>query len=73
MNVIERALELWTNPRSIVLSPIAGLGSEIYSAVRMGRRGVGIELKGSYFKQAVENCKVAELEKNQISMFGGIE
>jgi len=73
LDVIERALELWTNPGDIVLSPFAGIGSEIYSAVRMGRRGVGIELKGSYFKQAVENCKVAELEENQISMFGGIE
>ena len=60
LQVIERAIELWTNPNDIVLSPFAGIGSEIYSAVKMGRRGVGIELKESYWQQAVINCKNAE-------------
>ncbi len=69
LDVIERALELWTNPNDIVLSPFAGIGSEIYSAIRMKRRGVGIELKGSYFKQAVANCQKAELEDAQLTMF----
>lgn len=61
--VIERALELWTNRGDLVLSPFAGIGSEGYSALRMGRRFVGIELKESYWKQAVRNLSAAE--KNQ--------
>lgn len=55
--VIERAVELWTNPNDIVFTPFLGIGSEIYQALKMGRRGVGIELKESYFNQAVANCK----------------
>lgn len=62
LEVIQRAIELWTNSNDIVLSPFAGIGSEIYTALRMGRRGIGIELKESYYNQAVENCKVAETE-----------
>jgi DNA modification methylase len=57
LDVIERALQLWTNPGDTVLSPFAGIGSEIYQALKMGRKGVGIELKDSYFNQAVANCK----------------
>ena len=68
LQVIERAVELWTNPGDIVLSPFAGIGSEIYSAVKMKRRGVGIELKGSYFIQAAKNCQKAEAEDEQIRM-----
>ena len=66
LEVIQRAIELWTNTGDIVLSPFAGIGSEIYVALRMGRRGIGIELKESYYNQAVENCKVAS-EENTIS------
>ena len=62
LEVIQRAIELWTNTGDIVLSPFAGIGSEIYVALRMGRRGIGIELKESYYNQAVENCKVAAEE-----------
>lgn len=60
LDVIERAVELWTNPGDVVLSPFAGIGSEGYSSVQMGRRFVGVELKPSYFKQAVANLKAAE-------------
>ncbi len=58
--VIRRCLELWTNPGDIVLSPFAGIGSEGYCAIEMGRRFVGTELKASYYRQAVENLKAAE-------------
>lgn len=58
--VIERGIELWTNPGDIVLDPFDGIGSTGYQAVKMGRRHIGIELKGSYFKMASENLKLAE-------------
>lgn len=56
LDVIERAIELWTNPDDIVFTPFLGIGSEAYQALKMGRRAVGIELKESYFNQAVANC-----------------
>ena len=60
LDVIERAVELWTNPGDIVLSPFAGIGSEGYVSVQKGRRFVGVELKPSYFRQAMANLKAAE-------------
>lgn len=60
MDVIERALTLWSNPGEVILSPFAGIGSEPYCAVRFGRRAIGIELKPSYYKQAVRNMEDAE-------------
>lgn len=60
LDVIERAVELWTNPGDIVLSPFAGIGSEGYVSIQKGRRFVGVELKPSYFKQAAANLKAAE-------------
>ncbi|MCK9577469.1 MAG: site-specific DNA-methyltransferase, partial [Clostridia bacterium] len=73
LDVIARALELWTNPGDTVLSPFAGIGSEIYQAIKMGRKGVGIELKSSYYKQAVLNCKQAECECEQPTLFDYVE
>jgi len=64
LDVIERALELWTNPNDVVLSPFMGIGSECVSAVRMGRRAVGVELKESYYRQSVANLKSAELDSS---------
>ena len=60
LQVIERGIELWSNPGDLVLSPFAGIGSEGHVAVRMGRRFLGVELKESYFDQAVQNLKAAE-------------
>ena len=60
--VIERGVELWSNPEDIVLDPFDGIGSTGYQAVKMGRRHVGVELKGSYFQIAAENLKTAEEE-----------
>lgn len=59
LQVIERAVQLWSNPGDVVFSPFAGIGSEGYQAVKMGRRFIGIELKQSYFKQAVLNLRSA--------------
>lgn len=55
LDVIERALVLWSNLGDTVLTPFMGVGSEVYGAVKKGRRGVGIELKRTYFDQAVKN------------------
>lgn len=60
MGVIERAIELWTNPGDVVLTPFAGIGSEVVGALRQGRKGIGIELKDSYFKTACQNCRIEE-------------
>lgn len=57
LEVIRRGIDLWTNPGDIVLSPFAGIGSEGYVAVEMGRRFVGMELKASYYRQAVMNLR----------------
>ena len=55
LEVIRRGVDLWTNPGDTVLTPFAGIGSELYVAVEMGRRAVGVELKASYYQQAVRN------------------
>lgn len=60
LDVIDRACVLWTNPGETVLTPFMGVGSEVYGAVRNGRRGVGCELKESYFRQAVKNLRSLE-------------
>lgn len=59
LDVIERALILWSNPGETVLTPFMGVGSEVYGAALNGRRGIGIELKPSYFRQAVKNVRMA--------------
>lgn len=59
LEVIKRCIELWSNPNDIVLDPFAGIGSTPYVALRMGRRGLGIELKESYYNQAAKNCNEA--------------
>ena len=65
LDVIERAVVLWSNEGEAVLSPFAGVGSEVYGAVLNHRRGIGIELKGSYYKQMVRNVEAARLGRNQ--------
>ena len=59
LDVIDRAICLRSNPGETVLTPFMGVGSEVYGAVSLGRRGIGIELKESYFKQAVRNMAIA--------------
>ena len=55
LDVIDRLVELYSNPGEIVLTPFMGVGSEVYSPVSMGRKGIGIELKDSYYRQAIKN------------------
>lgn len=62
LDVIERCCVLWSNPGENVFSPFLGVGSEVCGAVMNGRRGIGVELKGSYFKQAKRNLE--EITKN---------
>lgn len=59
LDVIDRCLTLWSNPGETVLTPFMGVGSEVYAAVAMGRRGIGIELKPSYYRQAAKNVAAA--------------
>ena len=60
LGTIERCIRLWSNPGETVLSPFAGIGSEGYEVIRLGRRFVGIELKRSYFDAACRNLRAAE-------------
>ena len=64
LDVIQRAVEMWSNPGEAVLTPFMGVGSEVYGAVSLGRRGIGCELKPSYYRQAVKN--LASLGKQQV-------
>ena len=66
---IERAIHLYTNPGDTVLTPFMGIGSEVYQAVKMGRKGVGFELKESYFDLAAKNIASAVAEKQQLALF----
>jgi DNA modification methylase len=66
LQVIQRALELWSNSNDVVFSPFAGIGSEGYQSIKMGRKFVGVELKESYFKQACLNLKAAEIEQKTL-------
>ncbi|MCB1420828.1 MAG: site-specific DNA-methyltransferase [Notoacmeibacter sp.] len=63
LDVIDRIVQMRTNPGETVLTPFMGVGSEVYSAVTKGRRGIGAELKPSYFRQAVRNLKGVEFGK----------
>ena len=72
LEVIRRGITLWSNPGDLVLSPFMGIGSEGYVALQLGRKFVGIELKESYYEQAVKNLAVAE-NSMQNNLFSGDE
>lgn len=69
LDVIERCIMLYSNDGDKVFTPFMGIGSEVYQAVKMGRFGVGFELKDSYYEIAVKNIKSAILDKNQLNLF----
>ena len=69
LGTIERCIRLWSNPGDLVLSPFAGIGSEGYEAIRLGRRYFGVELKPSYATTAVKNLLNAERLKTQGTLF----
>jgi DNA modification methylase len=72
LDVIDRIVYLYTNPAETVLTPFMGVGSEVYSPVSMGRKAIGIELKDSYYKQAILNIRQAEkrfMKAKQTTLF----
>lgn len=69
LGVIERLVNLWSNEGETVFTPFLGIGSEVYEAVRNNRKGIGCELKDSYFDTAVKNIKIAESKKYQRTLF----
>ena len=66
LDVIERAVILWSNPRETILTPFLGVGSEVYTAVSSDSRGIGIELKQSYYRQAVKNLAAIGLTDQDV-------
>ncbi|WP_119270877.1 DNA-methyltransferase [Taklimakanibacter deserti] len=77
LDVIDRILQMRSNPGETVLTPFMGVGSEVYSAVNKGRKGIGAELKPSYFKQALRNLEQAQFgsldEKRVDGLFDVLE
>lgn len=69
LDFIERCVRLWSNPGELVFSPFAGIGSEVWVAVKCGRQGLGIELKASYYRTAVDNLRDLEEELSLPSLF----
>ena len=68
LTVIRRALNLWTNPDDIVLTPFMGIGSEVVTALENGRRAIGVELKDSYYRQAEKNARACTANE-QLSLW----
>lgn len=73
LGTIERCIRLWSNPGELILSPFAGIGSEGYEALRLGRKFLGIELKASYAATAVTNLQVAAGLRLQGTLFAETE
>ena len=69
LDTIQRAVNLWSNKGDVVLTPFMGIGSEVYQSILEGRKGIGFELKESYFNEAVNNIKVAEAKVNEELLF----
>ncbi len=69
LDVIHRAVALWSNPGDTVLTPFMGVGSEVYASVYQGRKGVGVELKPSYFRQAAKN--LTDIDADRLADLNG--
>ena len=69
LDTIDRAIQLWSNKGDIVLTPFMGIGSEVYQAVLDERKGIGFELKESYFKEAMKNIQIAEAKTMEDKLF----
>lgn len=72
LDVIARCIELWSNEGDTIFTPFLGIGSEAYQSLKMHRKAIGIELKESYFRQAVKNCYRATTCEEQINLFEGL-
>jgi DNA modification methylase len=69
LDIIERCIALWSNKGETIFTPFLGIGSEVYQALKMERKGIGFELKESYFEMAKKNLKDILMQKNQTSLF----
>ena len=73
LDVIDRCVQLFSNPGETVFTPFMGVGSEVYSPVTLGRRGIGVELKPSYYRQACKNVQMAatvgRIESDNMELF----
>lgn len=69
LDVIERAVILWTNPGETVFTPFMGVGSEVFVPVRLGRRAIGVELKPSYYRQSIANLQSIDAPDDTLSLF----
>lgn len=69
LDTIKRAIHLWTNEGDTVLTPFAGICSELYQAIKMKRKAIGFELKESYFNEGVKNIDAAEVSRKQLNLF----
>ena len=70
LDVVDRVVELYSNPNEVVFTPFMGVGTEVFSPVSLGRKGLGIELKDSYYKQAVLNMKDARSRFDEVQSQG---
>jgi DNA modification methylase len=73
LDTIERLIHLYSNKGDTVFTPFMGIGSEVYQAVKMGRKGIGFELKESYFDLAKANLKAVVSKKNQVGLFDAVQ
>ena len=73
LDVIERCIDLWSNPNDVVLTPFLGIGSEVWAGVNMGRRGIGFELKPSYFAQAMRNLSASKPKEDGLFSMSAAE
>ena len=69
LGVIDRVVKMYSNEGDVVFTPFMGIGSEVYQAVKMGRKGFGIELKKEYYEQAKKNLQTLDDERNQMTLF----
>ena len=72
LEVIRRAVQLWSTPGEVVFSPFGGIGSEPYVALEQGRKAMAVELKPSYYRQMVKNCTEMETQPKQASIFDAL-
>ena len=72
LDTIKRAITLWSNEGDTILTPFLGIGSEVYQAIMMKRSGIGFELKESYFNEAIKNCRRAEIESGNKTLFDAV-
>jgi DNA modification methylase len=73
LDAIDRVIQLWSNEGDTILTPFMGVGSEVHEAVRLNRKGIGIELKESYFNQAKMNLQNVDITVKQEDLFTGLE